>query len=358
MSKAARHTHRRGTTPPGARPGARASSSADGRSGATTRRGPASRPGPDEIAWALAEVQHGVVGRQQLLAAGVPPGWIDRRLRSGWLHIVHRGVYRVGPVTAPGAEQMAAALACGPHAAIGVHSAAERLRMLDPPRDRPPVTVLLTSGNRRVPGVRTRRMTLLPDEIVMCERVPTTSPARTILDLAGEVEPRQLERAIAAALAKKLTTRRALMEMRARHPTAPGARRLKELLVSTPGPTRSELEDKFLALVRRARIHEPEVNVTVCGFEVDFYWAPKRLVVEIDGFAWHRLRPRHEHDRRRDGLLLAAGINVLRLTWQQVTKEREATIALLVETLTVSGHRLGPTRGRAGADAIHSVVRK
>lgn len=78
-----------------------------------------------------------------------------------------------------------------------------------------------------------------------------------------------------------------------------------------PAFTRSKAEDLFLALVRRARVHEPEANVSIGGYEVDFYWPRERLALEMDGRAFHTSRRDFERDRRRDADLATRGIRVL-----------------------------------------------
>jgi very-short-patch-repair endonuclease len=78
----------------------------------------------------------------------------------------------------------------------------------------------------------------------------------------------------------------------------------------------------------------------LAGYEVDFFWRLEQLVVEVDGFAYHGSRRKFEDDRRRDTWLAAQGVNVLRVTWQQVRKEPEVVIARLAQTLTrASLHR-------------------
>ena len=63
---------------------------------------------------------------------------------------------------------------------------------------------------------------------------------------------------------------------------------------TTPGSTRtrSELEERMLSLCDRFRLPTPEVNVTVQGYEVDFVWRDRRLIVEVDGWAAHGTRRR------------------------------------------------------------------
>ena len=76
------------------------------------------------------------------------------------------------------------------------------------------------------------------------------------------------------------------------------------------------------------------LNVNLHGFEVDAYWPSHGLVVELDGYDFHRTRAAFERDRERDARLRAAGLDVLRFSWRQVTRERGAMLAALRATLT------------------------
>ena len=69
--------------------------------------------------------------------------------------------------------------------------------------------------------------------------------------------------------------------------------------------------------------------------EVDFLWSPQRLVVEVDGFAYHASRAAFERDRLRDAELQAAGYRVIRVTWSQIESRREALIARLAQALVL-----------------------
>jgi very-short-patch-repair endonuclease len=88
-----------------------------------------------------------------------------------------------------------------------------------------------------------------------------------------------------------------------------------------PDHTRSELETRFLGLLRRHRLPQPEVNVRVAGFLVDFVWRLEKLVVELDGWEAHRTRSAFEEDRARDARLNVLGYAVLRFTWRQIEKD-------------------------------------
>jgi very-short-patch-repair endonuclease len=85
-----------------------------------------------------------------------------------------------------------------------------------------------------------------------------------------------------------------------------------------PDRSRTDLEGLFLALARRHRLPQPEVNVRVERFLVDFLWRKERLIVEVDGWDSHRTRSAFEEDRARDARLAVLGCTVLRFTWRQI----------------------------------------
>ena len=163
--------------------------------------------------------------------------------------------------------------------------------------------------------------------------IPVTSPARTILDMAAAADP-HVESALARALRRNLTTRSELLE---RASTRPGCRLLLPLLDSGPALTESEAESRLLALIRKARLPEPECNITLGRFVVDFLWRPQRLVVEVDGFEFHSDRATFESDRVRDAELQAMGFRVLRVTWRGIVREAEAVIARIAGALARDG---------------------
>lgn len=288
---------------------------------------------------ALAARQHGVVTRAQLLAAGAPAHAIDYRVEKGRLERLHSGVYRVGPLRAPHERNMAAVLACGATAVLSHRSAAAAWDLLPRPTD-DPVAVSVRRG-RPTPGpaVRVHRVSdLHRDETTVREGIPITTPARTILDVAASAGTWEIEQAVARAERAGLADSERMKALLARHPRRPGTRALRALLIRATGPafTRSEAESRFLGLVRRARLPSPESNVRVKGWEVDFLWRRERLIVEIDGFAYHSSARAFERDRLRDGVLAAAGYRVVRCTWRQLTREPEALLVRIAQALARS----------------------
>ena len=176
----------------------------------------------------------------------------------------------------------------------------------------------------------------------MRDGIPTTTVARTLLDLAEELPARAVERALAEAEVRRLLTRDELDALVERSPGRRGAATLSAILArDLHAPTRSELEGRFLAFVAERGLPTPLVNQRVHGYEVDFHWPEARVVVELDGFAYHGTREAFERDRERDAVLQAYGWRVLRVTYRQFDERRAAVGSPLARLLTPARAR-GP----------------
>jgi very-short-patch-repair endonuclease len=177
--------------------------------------------------------------------------------------------------------------------------------------------------------------TLLPDEVTVAAGIPVTTPARTILDLATVLPLRELERTVDEADRLGLCTQHQLKKMAAAQAGRAGAgalaRLLREHSIGTTA-TRNDFEERFLALCRRHRLPQPEVNVPLLDYVVDFFWRDARLIVEADGRATHGTRRAFQEDRDRDGRLAVAGYLVVRFTWWDVTR-RPAVVAHRIRRL-------------------------
>jgi very-short-patch-repair endonuclease len=310
----------------------------------------------------LAARQHGVVTRPQLLVLGLSPSAIDRRLAAGRLTALHRGVYRVGPPVAPRAREMAAVLACcgasalarggappparAKPAALSHRSAADLLGIVPGRRPCGPMEVSVQGSCRGRDGILIHRVRVLPaDEITRVDGIPVTTPARTILDLAASLAARELERAVAEAIALRGTTPAELLALASspRHALRPGVCHVRALLAgdTDPARTRSVAEERFLELVRATGLPKPETNVRVGRYKVDFLWRALRLVVEIDGFVFHSAPGRVEADHRRDSDLDADGYHVLRFTWREIQDEPMVVMGRLCRAMGRAERRGG-----------------
>jgi very-short-patch-repair endonuclease len=266
--------------------------------------GPESVPlAVDEVISGLAGCQHGVVGRAQLLAMGVGPEAIKHRVQTGRLHLLYRGVYAVGhQVLSQRGRWMAAVLATG---GVLSHRSAAALWAIRPSTGRIEITTPRTRRPR--PGLLLHRAVLPPDEITTHHGIPTTTPARTLLDLAGVLPPHQLQRAMNEAEIQRLPGPLALLD---RYPTKKGRAALR-----TPAPrTRSDLEADFLAFLNDRRFPTPRTNTIIEGYEVDAVWPDRKLIVELDSWTFHGTRQAFENDRQRDRRLAAKGWTVTRVT--------------------------------------------
>jgi very-short-patch-repair endonuclease len=291
----------------------------------------------------IADAQYGVVARAQLLALGLGADAIGRRVRCGRLRPLHRGVYAVGHlVLRREAHWLAAVLACGDGAVLS-HAAAAAHWGLRPSAATRVDVMVRGAGGRRRPGLRVHRhATLLAGEITRHEAIPVTTPARTLLDLAATLPRRALERAVDQTEVLRLFDLTALAATVSAHQGRPGAPLLGAVLEQHSAGstlTRSELEERFLRFCAARGIARPMVNTIVAGLEVDFYWPRPRLVVELDGWAFHGTRAAFERDRRRDTRLAAAGIRVLRLTDRQLATTPDDVARALQAVRSISSIR-------------------
>jgi predicted transcriptional regulator of viral defense system len=278
---------------------------------------------------ALAEVQHGVLTLDQLRAWGLSAPGVRRRVARGRLHRIHQGVYALArPDVSVEGRWMAAVLACGEGALLSHVSAADLHRLLSSAGPTIDVTVPRRVGLSRR-GIRVHRSTcLIPVDRASVGVIPCTSIARTLLDLAGVVHRRALERACDQAEVLGVLDMDAVREVLARTAGHPGVRRLRAVVETGQvgeNVSRTHLEQRFLELCRGTGLSRPAVNewIAVTGEEiqVDFVWFKQRVIVETDGFGTHGTRQAFQRDRRRDQLLSLAGWRVVRFTWDEVTKE-------------------------------------
>lgn len=276
---------------------------------------------------ALAAKQHGVVAHWQLRKLGYSSAEIRGLLARSQLHPLYRGVYALGHrhLTVRG-RWIAAVLAYGPEAVLS-HRAAIALWDLRPiPSGAIDVTIPRGGAQSR-DGIRIHRARQLhPDDRTTRDSIPVTSVHRTLLDYAEVARYQQLRLAVEAAERQDLLDGRAFERLYERSKGRHGLKQLKAAVAELRGPapwTQSELERVFHALLREWGLPEPQTNVIVEGFLVDFWWPDARLVVELDGYRFHKDRRRFESDRVRDTKLQLAGCMTMRVTQARIEREKE-----------------------------------
>ncbi|MBV9716286.1 MAG: hypothetical protein JOZ64_13000 [Solirubrobacterales bacterium] len=274
----------------------------------------------DRLIAGVAARQHGHVTRRQLLELRASRHAIAHRVANGRLIRVHAGVYAVGHLTTtPVARAAAAVLACGPDAALSHHWAAALWGF----GKGWPAPIEVTVGSHRArPGILIHRSaTLQRTDVTSHLGIRVSTPARTLLDVAPSLTDRALIRAVADALHSRYLQPGELAEVIRRNPGRSGER--LAACLDANGPTRSELEDAFVAFVARHRLPAPRVNARFAGREVDALFPEHGLIVELDGWDFHRSRVAFENDRERDAQMLANGIATVRVTWERLHAEPE-----------------------------------
>jgi len=277
-----------------------------------------------------------------MVAVGLSKDQIFREVSTGRLHHVHRGVYAVGHSALPRhGECLAAVLSCGSGALLSHRSAAWLWGLTS--RWRPIVEVTATSPveTRGAIEVHSARA-LQPEDRATFERVPVTAIPRTLLDFAA-VDPRFLGYVTERAYQRDLLDLDAIDCLLARSRGFRGVARLREAveLYRVKAFTRSRLERRFLALVRRAGLRQPAMNLFIDGFELDAYWPIERFAVELDTYDHHGDPVAFEVDRRRQEDLKLAGIEMVRITGARMDREPDAVVVRLSRLLAQRRQQLG-----------------
>lgn len=287
----------------------------------------------------IAARQHGIVSVRDLRQLGVSKFGVRHRIERGLLHRVHYGAWAVGYRTLTNERRwMAAVCASGPAAALS-HESAARLWGVWRGSERA-THVTTTRSKRGVRGVATHRSRRFAQaDMTTRHGVQVTTLERTLVDLAARLTPLQLANIMHEAefhgLFDLVRLADAIERLRCGRRIRPLIAALNEHLSGSAG-TRSSLEDRFEALVRRSGMPTPLVNHRVetgeGPIEVDFLWPHAGLVVEVDGPGHRRARTRRE-DHRRETALNAAGYEVLRITNTDLTGRCAQAIELVRKAL-------------------------
>jgi uncharacterized protein DUF559/putative AbiEi antitoxin of type IV toxin-antitoxin system len=297
--------------------------------------------------WPLSELvgpQDGVASLGQLRDIGLSQRTVEYRATQGRLHRVHRGVYAVGHLSIGQLGALrAAVLACGDGAVISHGTAAAFYDL----RNQWPALIDVTGGRqagRKLDGIRCRRCRYpTPEEIVVHDGIPFTSPARVLVDSAGMLGTPSLRRMVERTAVRRLLDLEAVDLAMGQAKRRRGIRALRMILEdwrtddgSVPD-LRSEFEALVLPRLVAMGLPRPACNETLSldgeRLMVDFLWKRQRVVAETDGEGTHGTPIAFQRDRRRDQILAAAGYRVSRTTWAQMRDEPEAVVQRIARTL-------------------------
>lgn len=283
--------------------------------------------------------QDGLLTRAQALAAGVPAWQIESLLRRGEWSRVFAGVYRAG--SGPDADLQlirAAHLWAGPDSIVTGAAALRWQRR----RDEPVTTVdLATTKRLRVPDVKPRilahRQRIHEFWVAHWNGIRVARAEYAIAQLLPTEGPVLLDDAVR----RRWVSVEMVMEVhRSLGPTRGSASRAR-ILRAAEGGAESEGERLLHRALREAGITGWAANAPVrLGSTTrvgDVVFREIKLVVEVDGFAFHTSHERFTSDRERQNAFAVAGWTVLRFTWWQLVQDPQRAVLEIraaVEALT------------------------
>lgn len=257
--------------------------------------------------------QHGRITSAQLERLGVTRSTTSVWVKTGYLTRVLPRVYAVGH-TAPSreADLWSAILYAGPGAMLSHATAAHWRGLIDYPPHM--IEVTTPRKTRSIGSVRVyaERQTARHFH----NRLPVTSRAQTVLDLAATSQPRLVRKALANLDYRHELNIDALHSI-CKH-GRPGSKRLHEALQAHQpqlAHTNGPLEEAFLHFCERHCVPIPSFNVTLHGITVDAHWPTANLVVELDGLDNHSSKAQLRRDKRNDLTLRSEGLTVHRYDW-------------------------------------------
>jgi very-short-patch-repair endonuclease len=295
----------------------------------------------DERIAAVARLQRGRIASRQLRAIDVAPASVSWLVARARLFPSLRGVFVLGhqaPIEL--SAETEALLSVRDGAALSHWTAAALWGLWTPlPRV---VDVTVNDAPAAVnPGVRVHRSRILESCDIRFKRLlPVVSPARTLLDIAPVATERQLELAFDRGLAENILRSSQVADVLHRAGGHHGRVRLAALLereLDGTTMTRSDGEERMLALMRQSGLPAPQVNAPFGVWELDFYWPEARFVVEVDSYKFHSSRYRFERDRRKDNALRRADIEVMRIVRREIKDRSHGLVADVAQVLTRRG---------------------
>lgn len=271
----------------------------------------------------LAEGQRGLFSAAQAADVGISHAYLSRATAEGYFRRVRQGVYAVaGAPPSRWEPVLAAALRAGPEAVISHSTAASihRFHCSAPIPAAIELTILLPARAKLAGAVVHRASVLAPEDVVRRYGIALTSPARTLVDMAGRLSPALLERTLDEGLLANVWR---VSDVSAALGRASGNVAGRSLLTSLLDDRRerpsadSVLEAKAFRAMRPLAPFEVhyELQVGSATYVLDAAWPSRRVGAEVVGRRF-RVVSKYTFDRERRKLnaLAAAGWKIAHLT--------------------------------------------
>lgn len=288
---------------------------------------------PDELTEKLRLA--GIVTRAQLLTSGTSRTHIETSVADGSLVRISRGVYVRGEVAGKylhlkDGERLlrtvAALAVSGPGTVVSHQSAAllHGIDLLGKPGGKVTATGSPKHGWRGRPWIHLHAAELPASHVTAASGFPMTTAARTVIDLARELNFWSGLVAADSALHRKLTTKDELLAVLAACPRWRGIRRAAEVVEFADKRSESPLESIARVVFRDCGLPPPDLQVWLGGVvepvgRVDFYWKQYRTIAEVDGELKYKDPARAKAQLKRDSLLRSDGYEVVHFDWQEIT---------------------------------------
>jgi hypothetical protein len=288
----------------------------------------------EQIIARIAGSQHGIVTWAEMIAAGISAEQIRHRVRIGLLVRVHRGVYSAGHrVLTLEARYLAAVKAGGDGAVLCGRAAAYLLRILK--CGTPPPPEVMTTTERRIPGVKTKRVRHTDRrDVTQVKGIPCTTPARTIVDLAPEMDDDPFARVCHEAGVLHRTTPRQVKAVMGRRGRCRGAARIRRVMYGEVKVSLSVLERGFFDALKAAGLPLPDVvNKRVGSKRVDCRWTDLGVTVELVSFKFHNSKYSWDQDHGREREARSRGDEWRSFTYDDVFEDQTYMLAELRKLL-------------------------
>jgi very-short-patch-repair endonuclease len=281
----------------------------------------------------IAERQYGLLTREQLVTLGLSTRQIEYRIETRRLEIIYPGVYRVvGSLPSARQRAMGATLWLGRGCAVSHQTAAALLHL--ELRQTYDMHLSAPASNRRRSKngalIVHRVLSLSPLDIRIVDGIPSTSAARTIVDLSRQVDAEQLQAMFESARRMGLVTATTLL---ANSERAPAVRAM--LRRSEARPLESRLEVKLARLLHTSRLPPSVAQYRIATYRVDRAWPEHRVAIEADGFRHHGQHLEWKRDRARTAAIEALGWRIVHVTWDDVMKQPSQTLDRIALSLGI-----------------------
>ena len=278
----------------------------------------------------LASRQFGLFTRAQARACGYSAYQIQRRLRIGdWQVVLGSTLAAAGLRVTPAVLDRAAQMSV-PGSTLAGPAALRTWKIIVP--DERPHLYVGRHGGSRIPGVRLLYETPDPHDVFLYQGLPATKLAASVVDCLRLLPESAAMSLVDRALQRGWLSLDELILRAGARVGRPGAPRLVRLVRLTNCGARAESERVLLSLLRRGGVTGGQANIEirysrgVIGV-ADVAFKAARLVVELDGWAFHTTPERFQRDRERQNRLVAAGWTVLRFTWRDLIERPDYVMA-------------------------------